>query len=53
MSTIIGFKILKVNQKAAESLADPEDYPNLFEDWHSALDIESRLRSSRFSLMYL
>jgi coatomer subunit beta' len=37
----------KVNQKAAESLADPEDYPNLFEDWHLALDVESKLRSSR------
>lgn len=28
----------KVNQKAAEALADPEEYPNLFEDWHLALD---------------
>ncbi|KAL8147683.1 hypothetical protein AgCh_005127 [Apium graveolens] len=30
----------KVNQKAAESLADPEEYPNLFEDWQVALAAE-------------
>ncbi|XP_022845701.1 coatomer subunit beta'-2-like isoform X1 [Olea europaea var. sylvestris] len=33
----------KINQKAAESLADPEEYPNLFEDWQIALDVESRV----------
>ncbi|MED6120434.1 hypothetical protein PIB30_020786 [Stylosanthes scabra] len=27
----------KVNPKAAESLADPEEYRNLFEDWQVAL----------------
>uniref|UniRef100_A0A0D6QW38 Coatomer subunit beta' n=1 Tax=Araucaria cunninghamii TaxID=56994 RepID=A0A0D6QW38_ARACU len=37
----------KVNQKAAESLADPQDYPNLFDDWHLALTAESELRDSR------
>ncbi|KAJ0959736.1 hypothetical protein J5N97_000582 [Dioscorea zingiberensis] len=33
----------KVNLKAAESLADPEEYPNLFEDWQVALAVESNL----------
>ncbi|KAH9325677.1 hypothetical protein KI387_005855, partial [Taxus chinensis] len=37
----------KVNQKAAESLADPEEYPNLFEDWNLTLSAEDRLRRSR------
>uniref|UniRef100_A0A0D6QYI2 Coatomer subunit beta' n=1 Tax=Araucaria cunninghamii TaxID=56994 RepID=A0A0D6QYI2_ARACU len=37
----------KVNQKAAESLADPEEYPNMFEDWHLALAAEEKLRRSR------
>jgi coatomer subunit beta' len=37
----------KVNQKAAEALADPEEYPNLFEDWHLALDAEDKLRRCR------
>jgi coatomer subunit beta' len=31
----------KVNQKAAESLADPEEYPLLFDDWQVALSVES------------
>jgi coatomer subunit beta' len=37
----------KINQKAAESLADPEEYPNLFPDWESALAAESELREQR------
>ncbi|KAK1265535.1 Coatomer subunit beta'-2 [Acorus gramineus] len=37
----------KVNPKAAESLADPEEYPNLFEDWQVALEIESSLADKR------
>ncbi|KAL5975155.1 hypothetical protein ACLOJK_031834 [Asimina triloba] len=37
----------KVNQKAAESLADPEEYPNLFEDWQVALAVESNLSEKR------
>ncbi|XP_038987212.1 coatomer subunit beta'-2-like isoform X2 [Phoenix dactylifera] len=37
----------KVNQKAAESLADPEEYPNLFEDWQVALAIGSNLAHDR------
>ncbi|KAG0457837.1 hypothetical protein HPP92_022994 [Vanilla planifolia] len=39
----------KVNPKAAESLADPEDYPNLFEDWQVALAVESSLTGKRDS----
>ncbi|XP_020597298.1 coatomer subunit beta'-1-like [Phalaenopsis equestris] len=37
----------KVNPKAAESLADPADYPNLFEDWQVALAVESSLTLTR------
>ncbi|XP_017254989.1 coatomer subunit beta'-2 isoform X1 [Daucus carota subsp. sativus] len=37
----------KINQKAAEPLADPEDYPNLFEDWQLALGIESKVAEIR------
>lgn len=37
----------KVNPKAAESLADPEEYPNLFEDWQVALAVESKAAETR------
>ncbi|XP_048337202.1 coatomer subunit beta'-2 [Ziziphus jujuba] len=37
----------KVNPKAAESLADPEEYPNLFEDWQVALAVESKATETR------
>ncbi|TYJ17985.1 hypothetical protein E1A91_A09G090900v1 [Gossypium mustelinum] len=37
----------KVNPKAAESLSDPEEYPNLFEDWQLALTIESQVAETR------
>ncbi|KAK3002757.1 hypothetical protein RJ639_019894, partial [Escallonia herrerae] len=37
----------KVNQKAAESLADPVEYSNLFENWQIALDVESRVEETR------
>ncbi|KAK8678793.1 hypothetical protein V6N13_144277 [Hibiscus sabdariffa] len=33
----------KVNPKAAESLADPKEYPNLFEDWELSLSVESKV----------
>ncbi|KAK3219727.1 hypothetical protein Dsin_013697 [Dipteronia sinensis] len=33
----------KVNPKAAESLADPEEYSNLFDDWQVALSVESKV----------
>ncbi|XP_071733464.1 coatomer subunit beta'-2-like [Rutidosis leptorrhynchoides] len=39
----------KVNQKAAESLADPEEYPNMFEDWQVALEVEARAAETRGS----
>lgn len=31
-----------VNPKAAESLVDPEEYPNLIEDWQVTLAVESK-----------
>ncbi|KAL3840909.1 hypothetical protein ACJIZ3_025500 [Penstemon smallii] len=37
----------KINPKAAESLADPEEYPNLFEDWQVALSVESKVAETR------
>ncbi|XP_042446952.1 coatomer subunit beta'-1-like isoform X1 [Zingiber officinale] len=37
----------KVNPKAADSLADPEGYPNLFEDWQIALAVEANLAPNR------
>lgn len=46
-------KLLQVNQKAAESLADPEEYPNLFEDWQVALGVESKVAETRFSVSLL
>ncbi|KAJ6814611.1 coatomer subunit beta'-1-like isoform X2 [Iris pallida] len=39
----------KVNPKAAESLADPEEYSNLFEDWQVALAVESNFAQKRGS----
>uniref|UniRef100_A0A3B6PM65 Coatomer subunit beta' n=1 Tax=Triticum aestivum TaxID=4565 RepID=A0A3B6PM65_WHEAT len=37
----------KVNSKAAESLADPDEYPNLFEDWQIALNVEATVAPKR------
>ncbi|KAJ0528081.1 putative transcription factor WD40-like family [Helianthus annuus] len=37
----------KVNQKAAESLADPDEYPNMFEDWHLAIEVEAHAAETR------
>ncbi|XP_027122661.1 coatomer subunit beta'-1-like [Coffea arabica] len=37
----------KVNQKAAESLADPEEYPNMFDDWQVALAVEGKVAETR------
>ncbi|TVU33003.1 hypothetical protein EJB05_24774, partial [Eragrostis curvula] len=37
----------KVNPKAAESLADPDEYPNLFEDWQIALNVEATIAPKR------
>ncbi|KAL8123098.1 hypothetical protein AgCh_011186 [Apium graveolens] len=39
----------KINLKAAESLADPEEYPNLLEDWQLALDVESEVAETSYS----
>ncbi|KAJ8424722.1 hypothetical protein Cgig2_023386 [Carnegiea gigantea] len=39
----------KVNPKAAESLADPQEYPNLFDDWQIALAVESKVAETRGS----
>ena len=48
---IIWFKLpltcQQVNSKAAESLADPEEYPNLFEDWQVALSVEANAVEAR------
>ncbi|KAL8133377.1 hypothetical protein AgCh_008735 [Apium graveolens] len=38
---------MQINQKAAESLADPEEYPNLFEDCQLALGVESKFAETR------
>ena len=40
---------MQVNQKEAESLADPEEYSNMFEDWQIALEVEARVAETRFS----
>nr|CAB3446075.1 unnamed protein product [Digitaria exilis] len=37
----------KVNPKAAESLADPDEYPNLFDDWQIALNVEATVAPKR------
>lgn len=41
---------MQVNPKAAESLADPAEYPNLFEDWQVALTVEQSIASQRYIL---
>ncbi|XP_042049363.1 coatomer subunit beta'-1-like [Salvia splendens] len=37
----------KINQKAAESLADPEEYPNMFDDWQIAFAVEAKAAETR------
>lgn len=37
----------KVSKKAADSLADPEEYPNLFEDWQVYVSLESEAAKNR------
>ncbi|XP_051197724.1 coatomer subunit beta'-1 isoform X2 [Lolium perenne] len=39
--------LIKVNPKAADSLADPAEYPNLFEDWQVALTVEQNVAAQR------
>ncbi|PWA73095.1 Coatomer beta' subunit (COPB2) [Artemisia annua] len=41
----------KVNQKAAESLVDTEEYSNMFEDWQISLEVEARAAETRFSCL--
>ncbi|XLT24161.1 hypothetical protein HN873_055453, partial [Arachis hypogaea] len=38
---------IPVYPKAAESLAEPEEYPNLFEDWQVSLAVESKAAETR------
>lgn len=42
-----------MNKNAAESLADPEEYPNLFEDWQVALAIETKISEKRYSCAFV
>merc|ERR1719397_546777 len=37
----------KVNEKAGQSLADPKDYPNLFPDYQTSLQVQERLAAER------
>ncbi|KAL0319214.1 UNVERIFIED_CONTAM: Coatomer subunit beta'-2 [Sesamum angustifolium] len=37
----------KINPKAAESLADPEEYANLFDEWQVALAVEAKAAGTR------
>ncbi|KMZ59957.1 Coatomer subunit beta'-1 [Zostera marina] len=37
----------KINPKAAESLADPLEYPNLFDDWQIGLEVEASVAEKR------
>ncbi|KAF3775944.1 Coatomer subunit beta'-2 [Nymphaea thermarum] len=39
----------KVNKKASESLADPNEYSNLFDDWQIALSVEAGLARQRYT----
>jgi len=43
---------MQINPKAAESLADPSEYPNLFEDWQVALTVEKNIASQRYTLSH-
>jgi hypothetical protein len=47
------FVPFKVNSKAAESLADPAEYPNLFEDWQIALNVEATMAPKRYLLVLM
>ncbi|KAG0612132.1 hypothetical protein M758_6G004300 [Ceratodon purpureus] len=50
VSNVVGLwrnDLKKINQKAAESLADPQEYPNLFPDWELACETEVKYREQR------
>jgi hypothetical protein len=34
-------------------LADPDEYPNLFEDWQIALNVEAGVAPKRFWFIYI
>ncbi|KAG6550752.1 hypothetical protein Mapa_007656 [Marchantia paleacea] len=56
VSEVVGLwrnDLKKINQKAAESLADPQEYPNLFPDWQWALDAEARVKENRQAFFFL
>ena len=41
---------MQINPKAA--VADPSEYPNLFEDWQVALTVEKNIASQRYTLSH-
>jgi len=41
----------QINQKAAESLADPQEYPNLFPDWELACETEVERKEQRYAVL--
>ena len=50
VSEVVGLwktDLKKINQKAAESLADPKEYPNMFPNWDLALLAEDKEKSTR------
>jgi hypothetical protein len=49
---LILFVCMQINPKAAESLADPSEYPNLFEDWQVALTVEKSVASQRYTVSH-
>jgi coatomer subunit beta' len=53
MSRVVGLwkeKLSATNQKAAQSLADPAEYENLFPGLHESIQAEEALRSERSQL---
>ena len=40
-------KLAKVNEKAGQSLADPENYENLFPNFSDSLEAQKRLERER------
>lgn len=54
VSNVVGLwrnDLKKINVKAAESLADPQEYPNLFPDWELACEEEVKQREQRSKLL--
>lgn len=40
-------QVAKISEKASKSLADPEEYPNLFPNYKDSLEAEQFLKSAR------